>query len=252
MSLKLTIDEGNSSTKLALWHDDDIISVASHRHASYDIVRKFLPKDVVVDAAIFCSVRGRSEDVIQKCIGRFARRLIVLSARTPLPVAIDYGTPETLGVDRIAAAVGATVILPDRALMVVDMGTAITYDLVSADGHFLGGNIAPGIFLRLEALSTFTEALPLVETDGDVPRLGYDTATALRAGAIRGVVGELQYYRHSLRTLVEPANHKKGLQTVLTGGSADLILPFITTPIIHEPNLVLIGLNRILDYNENL
>ncbi|MGN0960124.1 MAG: type III pantothenate kinase, partial [Coriobacteriales bacterium] len=67
--------------------------------------------------------------------------------------------------------------------LVVDMGTAITYDVVTADGKFLGGNIAPGIFVRLEALNHFTKALPLVETDGDCPRWGYDTTTALRAGA---------------------------------------------------------------------
>ena len=123
------------------------------------------------------------------------------------------------------------------------MGTAITYDVVSADGRYLGGNIAPGIFVRLEALEHFTSALPLVETDGDVPRWGYDTETALRAGAIRGVVGELQYYRHCLST---------DAAVVLTGGSADLITDLITTPVTVEPNLVLIGLNRIINYNEEI
>ena len=122
------------------------------------------------------------------------------------------------------------------------MGTAITYDYLRADGTFIGGNIAPGVFVRLEALQHFTKALPLVETDGDVPRWGYSTETALRAGAIRGVVGELQYYRHAL---------PRDARVFLTGGSAHLIIPYVTSPIIVEPNLVLTGLDNILQYNEN-
>ena len=244
MSINLTIDEGNSATKLALWRDGVITDVATHRHASYEIVRKFLPEEITVDSAIFCSVCQRKEKDVQECLGGFAKKLIVLTAETPLPIRIDYRTPESLGVDRVAAAVGAAEIAPGRASLVVDMGTAITYDVVSPDGRFLGGNIAPGIFLRLEALSKFTKALPLIETAGDVPRRGYDTATAMRSGAIRGVVGELQYYRHGL------CCSYKNPAVILTGGSADLIIPYITSPIINEPNLVLIGLKRILDYNE--
>ena len=244
MATKLTIDEGNSSTKFALWHDDVMVSVVSHRHVTHESLCDFVPKDEPIDAVIFCSVCGRDPGEVMKCLAPFAPKIVVLSAATPLPIALDYTTPATLGADRIAAAVGATVVAPGRTALVVDMGTAITYDLVTADGHFAGGNIAPGIFVRLEALNHFTRALPLVETDGEVPRWGHDTVTALRAGAIRGVVGELQYYRHCIPVSEHAA-------TILTGGSFELILPFITSPVIVEPNLVLIGLNKILDYNES-
>ena len=175
-----------------------------------------------------------------------ARRACYLSADTPGPLVIDYASPTTLGADRIAAATGAMTLVPGETALVVDMGTAITYDVVTAMGHYLGGNIAPGIFVRLEALNHFTSALPLVETDGDTPRWGYNTETALRSGAIRGVVGELQYYRHCLA-----AEHPHP-RVVLTGGSAELITPYITSKIITEPHLVLIGLNAILKYNETL
>lgn len=244
MAVKLTIDEGNSSTKLALWRDDAMVAVVSHKVVTPETVRRFVPEGIAVDAAIFCSVCGRSEAETAALLEGVARRTVVLSASTPLPVELCYRTPRTLGPDRIAAAAGAGVVAPGRMALVVDMGTAITYDVVTADGRFEGGNIAPGIFVRLEALNHFTRALPLAETDGDVPRWGYDTETALRSGAIRGVVGELQYYRHCLPQDENPA-------VILTGGSSDLIIPFITTPVIVEPNLVLIGLKRILDYNEN-
>lgn len=246
MAIKLTIDEGNSSTKVALWRDGVMKDVATHRHATPQLLRGILPAGEAADCAIFCSVCGHTADKVAAMTRDIANKVIVLDAHTPMPIAIDYRSYDTLGADRIAAAAGAAYLASGRPALVVDMGTAITYDVVTADAHFAGGNIAPGIFVRLEALNHFTHALPLVETDGDVPRWGYDTTTAMRSGAIRGVVGELQYYRHCLAAEcdTEPA-------IILTGGSAELILPFITTPIIYEPNLVLIGLNRILDYNEN-
>ena len=245
MALKLTIDEGNSSTKVALWRDNVMEAVATHRHATPQLLRGILPDGEKADSAILCSVCGHSEAEINALTEGLARKVTVLSADTPMPISIDYRSRHTLGADRIAAAAATAALVPSRPALVVDLGTAITYDEVTADAHFAGGNIAPGIFVRLEALDHFTRALPLVETDGDVPRWGYDTTTAMRSGAIRGVVGELQYYRHCLAAEcdTDPA-------VILTGGSAELILPFITTPIIYEPNLVLIGLNRILDYNE--
>jgi len=243
MSTRLTIDEGNSSTKAALWHDDVMVAVSSYARldeALVDIGRRCRKP---ADTLIFCSVCRRDSDEIRSRLAPLAHRTLVLSASLPLPLRIGYRSPATLGADRIASAVGAAAIHPGRTCLVVDMGTAITYDVVTADGEYLGGNIAPGIFVRLEALEHFTSALPLVETDGDVPRWGYDTETALRAGAIRGVVGELQYYRHCLQP---------DAAVVLTGGSTNLITDLITSPVTVEPNLVLIGLNRIINHNEDI
>ncbi len=244
MSTKLTIDEGNSSTKVGLWEDDRLVVEQSYRRVGLDELAAAIAALPRSERAIFCSVCRRDPQEIKEIFGPLTDRLTVLDATTPLPIKIDYRSPATLGADRIAAAAGAAVIAPGQTCLVVDMGTAITYDVVTADRRFIGGNIAPGIFVRLEALQHFTRALPLVETDGDCPRWGYDTETALRSGAIRGVVGELQYYRHCLSS-ESPAT------VILTGGSSELIIPYITSPITVEPNLVLIGLNSILNYNEN-
>lgn len=244
MSTKLTIDEGNSSTKIGVWTDGQLTAEHSLKGGQLTELPALIAHVGEVDSAIFCSVCRRSEDEVRTALAGIARRLIILNAATPLPITLGYRTPTTLGADRIAAAAGAATIAPGRTALVVDMGTAITYDVVTPDAQFIGGNIAPGIYVRLEAMHHFTRALPLIETDGDCPRWGYDTETALRAGAIRGVVGELQYYRHCLPQESDPT-------VILTGGSADLIIPYITSPIIVEPNLVLIGLNSILNYNEN-
>lgn len=223
------------------------MSVVSGRRTPLEMVGEVLPQGDMADIAIVCSVCRRDPQVIKPHLAPMARKVIVLSAQTPLPIELRYETPGTLGADRIAAACGAAVLAPGQTALVVDMGTAITYDVLENGHTFVGGNIAPGIFVRLEALNHFTKALPLIETDGDVPRWGYDTATALRSGAIRGVVGELQYYRHCL--MASPSAFPKP-KVFLTGGSANLITPFITSEIIEEPNLVLIGLNSIINHNE--
>lgn len=160
----------------------------------------------------------------------------------PLPLELDYATPQTLGEDRIAAAVGAWSLFPGQNLLVVDMGTAVTYDVVGADGHFRGGNIAPGIGMRLRSLNSFTARLPKVGGYGETPLVGFDTATAMRAGAVRGVVAEIAYYRSML-----PEN----TQVVLTGGWASHVSEFLEFPVTVEKCLVTKGLLSILLYNEN-
>lgn len=241
MTTKLTIDEGNSSTKAAIWRNDILLYVRSYPHLDREIVSD-LAGDDPVDAIAVCSVCNRSKEEVNAILSPVTQRVVFLDMFTPLPITIDYCSPETLGADRIAAAVGASVYTPREAALIVDIGTAITYDVVQND-CFIGGNIAPGIFMRLEALNHFTKALPLVNIRGDIPEWGYDTETAIRSGALLGVAGEIHYYQH----LIGPKS-----QVFLTGGSANLVLPYLPMPIRFIPDLVHIGLHRILNHNENI
>ena len=121
-----------------------------------------------------------------------------------------------------------------------DIGTAVTYDYVAPGGRYLGGNIAPGIDLRLRALAAFTDALPAVSVEGgDIPVWGRTTAEAMRSGAVRGVAAELAYYH--------AAAGKESI-AVLTGGSAELLVNenILTFDYIHDPNLVHKGLFSII------
>ncbi len=246
MRQKLTIDRGNSAVKAAAWHDNHIIATDIFHSDYAEEIAAFARRHGIggrFDSAIYSSVGDRAGDIVET-IESLSGRMIELSSHTPMPLTLDYRSPSTLGCDRIAAAVGARVVAPDRWLLVVDCGTAVTYDLVSPDGRFVGGNIAPGIFMRLEALNRFTARLPLVDTDGDIPLRGYDTETALRSGAVMGVVAEIEYYH---RHLPSP-----DAATVITGGQAALVADKVSFDTVVEPNLVSIGLNRIIDYNENI
>lgn len=238
MKSSLTIDCGNSSTKLAAWRGDDLVEATALASDSASGIESFICRHNV-GQAIVGSVVGNLRSVNQ-ALSNCSIPMMRLTNSTPVPLTIDYATPRTLGTDRIAAAVGAAEIVPGRELLVVDTGTAITYDRVTADRRFIGGNIAAGIGMRLRALNHFTSALPEVDSRGDTPLWGNSTETALRSGAVYGVVGELAYYRSLM---------PEGAVIVLTGGwSADIAskLDFET---IVDPLLVSRGLYSILKFN---
>jgi type III pantothenate kinase len=243
MGQKITIDQGNTAAKVAVWDGDTIVAETSYRHLTPDDISALAERFAPIDAAIYSTVIKRDDDVVN-ALHACSPKVIELTHMTPMPIELGYATPASLGRDRIAAAVGAYDYATAKNCwtMVVDMGTAITYDVITPAGRFIGGNIAPGIFMRLEALHSFTAALPAIETDGDCPEWGYDTPTAMRAGAIRGVVAELEHYRRTL-----PAS----AQVVLTGGSADLVADKLSFPIIIDHDLVSKGLISIIKYNES-
>lgn len=245
MSLSLTIDQGNTAVKLAVWEGDRLLDLAIEPSLSMRAVDRFLRPYDNVDRAMYCSVTSSSDDIVTR-LGSRIPNVSRLTNATPLPITIDYRTPDTLGTDRIAAAVGAWSMFAGEPLLVVDAGTAVTYDAVSADGHFLGGNIAPGMRMRLEALHKFTARLPKVE----VPRelnydtfIGYDTPSAMILGAIYGIVGAISYYRNHL-----PDNTR----VVMTGGWATELSKIVDFDVTVDSDLASRGINRILLYNENI
>lgn len=239
--VNLTIDRGNSLTKLAVWQNDELVATECFDHTDLDSMAGMASMHHI-DRAMVCSVATAPDDILE-ALRPIVPSITALTCDTPLPIAIGYETPSTLGTDRIAAAAGAATLVPGRNLLVVDAGTAVTYDHVTDTGCFAGGNIAPGIEMRLRALHRFTARLPEVDSHGDVPDFGRSTADAMRGGAVNGVVAELLHYR----SLLPPDT-----VVILGGGDASLIADLIPFRIVRQPNLVTIGLNSIINYNETL
>jgi type III pantothenate kinase len=172
-----------------------------------------------------------------------ASKKILLNHLLPLPIQINYKTPETLGVDRIAAVCGAIDIFPNRSSLVIDAGTAITYDFIDGHGNYEGGAISPGIEMRFEALHTFTERLPLVTKNGDLTLIGNSTETCIRSGVLNGVVAEMEGIINNYKQLYPD------LGVVLCGGNSFFFENRLKPTIFATPDLVLSGLNRILLHN---
>lgn len=244
MALYLTIDQGNTAAKLALWRGEKLEETHIVQSLVPASLAQFIANHPGIDAAIYCSVASHGTEIMAT-LNNSLRKAIKLTGNTPLPINIEYGTMGSLGVDRIAAAVGAQASFPGTPLLVVDAGTAVTYDAVTADGRFIGGNIAPGMNMRLEALHRFTARLPRVKVPRELPSglvFGNNTEAAMILGAIYGIVGAMSYYKSRL-----PENTK----VVMTGGWAGELSRLCDFDINVDPHLVSKGLNRILIYNEN-
>ena len=249
--MNLCIDQGNSRTKVALMTDEGkmINHFIYKQFSSADVERLFDLYDI--SDSIISSVVN-IEAAVVNTLHRRSQHFVLFDRNTPVPIVNRYDTPQTLGQDRLAAAVGAESLCPDENLLIIDAGSAITYDFVSDKGEYMGGNIAPGLKMRLTMLQRMTKKLPLVEVEEHelIPLFGKNTRDAIAAGVIRGIAYEVKGY---MRTLSEKVPH---FQTFLTGGNAPYILNNVRTSrtekrdIRVEKNLVLIGLNTILIFNK--
>lgn len=240
-STYLCIDQGNSSTKMGVFVDNKLLETESFKLLGKAEIDSIFDQHVIT-ATILSSVAADTDSTIDLLKNRTGE-LIVLDHKTPLPIKNCYASPETLGKDRLAAVVGAASLKPNSNLLVIDAGTAITYDFVNKNNEYLGGNIAPGIHMRLKALHEFTGKLPLVELDLSSPLLGYDTRSAISSGVLQGMIFEIDGYITYLNIKYSE------LSVFLTGGDTFYFARKLKNTIFAEKNLVLIGLNRILQFN---
>ena len=242
--MNFVADIGNNSAKFFLFKDEQMLLHTRKSDGNFDILEEWA-KEFTVKRIIISSVIEMNEEQINM-FKVFGCPIVWFNNSTPCPLKIKYGTPDTLGPDRIAAAVGAWGEAPGRNILVIDAGSAITYDIVDNKGNFLGGNIAPGIKMRLRSLHEFTDRLPMVVKDGDIPFIGYDTETAIRSGVITGICHEIEGY-------IRAAREKFGEVFVfLTGGDGISLKNNIKSSIFADKFLVAKGLNRILLKYDNI
>ena len=178
--------------------------------------------------------------------GGVSEVLVFEPGKTAVPIQNAYSTPHTLGADRLAAAVGAAYLRPGQPTLIVDAGTALKCDVLTADNTFAGGSISPGLRMRLQALHTFTGRLPLLELPAPaeaVQLTGTSTASAMWSGVLNGAVLEVQGF------VTAYERHYLGLGVLLTGGDASYFATRLQGRIFVVPELVLLGLYRILAYH---
>jgi type III pantothenate kinase len=239
--MNLCIDQGNTNTKIAIFDQDNIVDLSVYENPDLQIFKKIF-ESYPVEHTILSSVIEYQNDLLSY-LQKYSKKFFLLDHHTPLPIVNRYKTPETLGKDRLAAVVGAASIQKNTDLLVIDVGTAITYDFINAEGVYTGGDITPGIDLRLKSLHYFTRRLPQVEFDEQVGFMGTDTTTAIQSGVLYGIVSEIDGYINRLMR-----KYPK-LSVFLTGGGMVYFEKRLKSAIFADANLVLIGLNRILEYN---
>ncbi len=237
----LCIDWGNTRVKAAVFTQDFLkySDNFSQEDALEGILR--MTKEFSPEAGMICSVANHPPELNALLQEYFP--LQQLRPETKLPVMNAYGSPETLGLDRLALAVGANSRYRDQDSLAISVGTAITYNYVQKNNIFRGGQISPGIQLRLRALHEFTDQLPLVAQDGSAPMLGYDTESNIRSGVIWGIAAELDGMIDMYRS------QYSGINVVLTGGDAPIFASKLKNRIFADSQLLMQGLHSILKHN---
>lgn len=239
--MNLVIDIGNTLTKLAWFEKGKLTGMSRFENpAMEDITGNILSRRA--EKVIISEVAHAHRNAINASVSP-GSRILMLDHTTPIPLSVVYKTPESLGIDRVAAAVGAWQAFPESDMLVIDMGTAITIDRVTAAGEYRGGNISPGLHTRFRSLHDYTARLPLVEKDDLYPRFGDNTRSAIAAGVQQGIIHEINGYIHEFE-LSHP-----GCKIILTGGDAAFFVGELKSSIFVIPELVLSGLNRILEFN---
>ena len=241
--MNLIIDIGNSFTKVALIDNQQVETIERFEKLSIEALDLLIKKSHPSKAIISCVGMPNNEliDWIQTILPT-----IILTSNTKIPITNNYKTPKTLGLDRIAAVVGANYLYPTTDLLVIDSGTAITYDFINCKAEYFGGAISPGIMLRYKSLNQNTANLPLLNTLEIKKLIGENTSECIESGVLNGALGEVDHFIDRIK-ISYPS-----IKVVITGGDSDFFVNKLKNSIFVVQNLVLIGLNRILEFNAEL
>jgi type III pantothenate kinase len=160
-----------------------------------------------------------------------------LNTQWPLPFVVDVAKPETVGADRLAAVMAGISMFPKKALLIMDMGTCITYEYVSKEARYWGGAISPGVRLRFQSMHDYTAALPQLQASGEIPpKEGKDTESAMQSGVLYGVKAEV------MDRIERFQSENPDSMVILTGGDSWLLGNPPKTRIFVEPKLLHYGL----------
>ncbi len=240
MNKALVLDFGNTYQKVALT-DGTNFKVHIFENITIQSIEQLILSEKIEDI-ILSSVINDSSEIEEWLKKRF--HFIKLDHNTPIPIKNNYQTPKTLGKDRLAAAVGASALFPNKNVLSIDCGTAIKYDIVNSKNEYLGGGIAPGLHLRFKALHTFTDKLPLIGFTTIPDLVGKSTFESISSGVVNGLIAEINGIIDIYK------NDFENLNIVLTGGEMIYFEKSIKSSIFAAPNLVLSGLYKILMYNK--
>lgn len=242
--MNLIIDVGNSWVKLAVYNDKQIVH---HKTISMTELKLEVQKALRAYSRIRYSILSAVAPVEYEIIELLNTHseCHVLHSDSRIPFKNRYGTPDTLGLDRMALVSAASEAYPNTNVLVIDAGSCITYDFLNARGEYLGGAISPGIHMRYNALHTFTANLPQLKAVEHDELIGNTTDKSIHSGVMLGVIGEVDGIIDRYN-----AEHRR-LSVVLTGGDEPFLSKRLKNTIFAHSNFLLEGLNYLLELNKH-
>lgn len=236
--MNLVIDIGNSSAKTGYFGADSSHTIYSRVDTSE---LPAIATEMKPDFILISSVTGDAE-IWKETLSDITPAIWVLNSQLPLPFINHYKTPHTLGTDRIASVAGAQALYPKQSSLVIDAGTCIKYEWLENGIDYRGGSISPGLHMRFQAMHTFTRKLPLLEPEQEAFLTGTTTQEAMQSGVIKGMTAEIEGIIEQYKQQYSVSN------VIICGGDAHFFERQLKTPIFVVSELVLIGLNHILNH----
>lgn len=237
--MNLAIDIGNTSAKMVVYDQNNKVYASQAESLSIDILNKLFGQ-FPVKQIIVSSVREQKSD-IENVLIKTGIKFHIFNHKSTLPFTINYKSPQTLGSDRLAGIAGAHNMYPGENVLVIDAGTAITYDILNSHGVYLGGNISPGLIMRFRSLNSFTGKLPLLSASNEINNPGQNTEEAIRTGVQLGLIFEINEYIRNFKI------NYKDLRVIMTGGDGFYFSKNIDSSCKLAPDLIVDGLNYILE-----
>ena len=241
MNEVLTIDIGNTKAKYAVFHDKNIVESNVFNPISDDL-KHLLQQHPNINKGIISSVGGMVQDCLQQLCDI---KIIILDSNTKLPFNLTYKEKTKIGADRLALVAAAYAEKPHQNSLVIDIGTCITYDILTADNRHLGGPISPGMKLRFKAMHEHTALLPLCEpTTDELKIVCDDTTECLQSGVQLGVL-------HEIKDFIKLYSLKfNDLNVFISGGDNIFLQNKLTNCTFASSNFMFNGLKFILEYND--
>ena len=242
MNKILTIDIGNTKAKYAVFNDKNIVET-NYFEPQGDDLSQILQRHPNINKGIISSVGGK----VEECLAQLKNiKMTVLSNETKMPFSLTYKEKSQIGADRLALVAAAFAEKPHQNSLVIDIGTCITYDILTADDRHLGGPISPGMKLRFKAMHEHTALLPLCEpTRDDLKIICDDTTECLQSGVQLGVL-------HEIKEFIELYSLKfNNLNVFISGGDNIFLQNKLKNYTFASSNFMFNGLRLILEYNDN-
>ncbi len=239
--MKLVIDLGNTYAKIGIFNKDELLFNEVYKKLSLEKIESVFKEYPLINQSIISSVVYHDQSIDDYL--KQNTTYINLSHKTKVPITVKYSSPDTLGLDRICAAVAGNHLYPENNVLIIVAGTCITYNLITLNNEYLGGAISPGYDMRIKAMNHFTHKLPLVEKSNKVELIGITTENSLQSGAYYGMLTEID------GIISRYTSAFKNLKIILSGGDAKYFDKKLKNNIFAVPNIVLKGLNKILDFN---
>lgn len=240
----LAIDIGNTKIKAAVFEETALLGHFSFvEDEAVKILEEIFSRYPFIGHSILSTV-GKEQHSLLSLLKKHTA-VTEINRDVAFPFLNKYATPHTLGIDRMVLAAGAVLQYPEQNLLVIDSGTCVTYDFITAAGEYLGGAISPGLQLRYNAMHTFTAKLPLLYPEMPESHVGNTTNTSLHAGAVYGLLFEIEGFIGAYE------GQYQQLKVILTGGDAYFLAKRLKSTIFANSNFLLESLNNLYIYTNH-